>query len=60
MTFAIVTKPHHTTFWKICFGSIIRLFADDCVIYKKIINNEDIEICRKIWAGWGSGRQKMR
>jgi hypothetical protein len=26
--------------------STIRLFADDCVIYKKIINNKDMEICR--------------
>ena len=23
--------------------STIRLFADDCVIYRKIINNEDME-----------------
>jgi len=27
----------------------IRLFADDFVIYKKITNNEYIEICRKFW-----------
>jgi len=32
--------------------STIRRFADDCVIYRKIIINEDIEICRKIWTGW--------
>ena len=25
----------------------IRLFADDCVIYRKIINNEDIEKLQK-------------
>jgi hypothetical protein len=28
-------------------GSTIRLFADDCIIYKKIINNEDIEDMQK-------------
>ena len=27
--------------------STIRLFADDCVIYRKIINNEDIENLQK-------------
>jgi len=27
--------------------STIRLFADDCVIYRKITNNEDIEILQK-------------
>jgi hypothetical protein len=27
--------------------STIRLFADDCVIYRKIINNEDIEKLQK-------------
>jgi hypothetical protein len=26
-------------------------------MYKKIINNEALKICRKIWTGWGSGRQ---
>ena len=33
--------------------STIRLFADECVIYRKIINKK---ICRKIWIDWGSGR----
>ena len=28
--------------------STIRLFADDCVIYRKIINNEDIKKLQKI------------
>jgi hypothetical protein len=28
-------------------GSTIRLFADDCVIYRKIISNEDIEKLQK-------------
>jgi hypothetical protein len=28
-------------------GSTIRLFADNCIIYKKIINNEDIEDLQK-------------
>ena len=27
--------------------STIRLFADDCVIYKKVINNADMEIMQK-------------
>ena len=27
--------------------STVRLFADDCVIYRKIINNEDIEKLQK-------------
>jgi hypothetical protein len=40
--------------------STIRLFSDDCVIYRKIINNETHKICRKFWTGWGSGRLKMR
>jgi len=40
--------------------STIRLFADDCVIYRKIINKEDIEKLQKDWTGWGSGRLKMR
>ena len=40
--------------------SAIRLFADDRVIYRKIINNADMERCRKTWTGWGSGRLKMR
>ena len=40
--------------------STIRLFADDCVIYRKIINNDDMEKVQKTWTGWGSGRLKMR
>jgi len=40
--------------------STIRLFTYDCVLYRKITNNEDIEICRKIWTGCGSGRLKIR
>ena len=28
--------------------STIRLFADDCVIYRKIINNEDMEKLQKV------------
>jgi len=32
--------------------STIRHFADDCVIYRKIINNEDMEILQKEWTGW--------
>jgi len=37
-----------------------KLCADDCVIYRKIINNADMENCGKTWTGWGSGRLKMR
>ena len=39
--------------------STIRLFADDCVIYRKIINNAYMKNCRRTWTGWGSGRLKM-
>ena len=28
-------------------ASTIRLFADDCIIYRKITKNEDIEILQK-------------
>ena len=28
--------------------STIRLFADDCVIYRKIINEEDIEMLQRV------------
>jgi len=40
--------------------SPIRLYADDCVIYRKIINNEDIENLQKDLDRLGSGRLKMR
>ena len=30
------------------YESNIRLFVDDCVIYKKIINKEDIEKLQKV------------
>ena len=40
--------------------STIKLFADDCVIYRKMINNADMENCRKNWTGCGSGGLKMR
>jgi len=42
--------------------STVRLFADDCVSYRKIINNEDIEKLQKevVHFIWGSGRLKMR
>jgi len=30
------------------YESDIRLFADDCVIYRKIINNEDMEKLQKV------------
>jgi hypothetical protein len=28
-------------------ASTVRLFADDCVIYRKIIKNEDMEILQR-------------
>ena len=31
--------------------STIRLLADDCVIYRKIINNADVKNCRRTWTG---------
>jgi hypothetical protein len=40
--------------------STLRLFADDFVIYRKIINNEDIENLQKDLDRLGSGRLKMR
>ena len=40
--------------------STIRLFADDCVIYRKIINKKDRKFARKIWTDWWSGCLKMR
>jgi len=41
--------------------STIRLFADDCVIYRKIINNEDIKNLQKdLDRLGGSGQLKMR
>ena len=40
--------------------STIRLFVDDCVIYRKIINNEEKEKFQKDLDRLGSGRSKMR
>jgi len=40
--------------------STIRPFADDCVIYKKLLIMRTLIVCRKIWTGSGSGRLKMR
>jgi hypothetical protein len=34
----------------------IRLFTDDCKIYKKITNKNNIESCRRIWTSWGKGQ----
>ena len=36
--------------------STIRLFVDDCVIYRKIINNEDTEKLQKDLDRLGGGR----
>jgi hypothetical protein len=44
--------------WKITV-STIRLFADDCVIYKKLLIMRTSKSCRNIWTGWGNGRQKI-
>ena len=40
--------------------STIRLFVEDCVIYRKIINKEDTEKLQKVLDRLGSGRLKMR
>ena len=34
----------------------IRLFADNCIMYRKITNKKDIEICRRVWIPYWSGR----
>jgi hypothetical protein len=42
-------------------ASTVRLFADDCVIYRKIIKKmKTWKYCREIWRGWGRGWLKMR
>ena len=33
--------------------STIRLFADDCVIYKKLLIMRTLKSYRKVWTGWG-------
>jgi hypothetical protein len=38
--------------------SNIRLFADDCVIYKNQLIMRTLESCKKIWTGLESGRLK--
>ena len=38
--------------------SIIRLFADDCVIYKKLLIMRTLKICRKFWQTGGVGGRK--
>ena len=38
-----MTTPKHVNDIARNIESTIRLFADDCVIYRKIINKEDIE-----------------
>ena len=40
--------------------STIRLFADDCVIYRKIIKSEDIDKLQKDLDRRGDGRLRMR
>ena len=40
--------------------STIRRFADDCVIYRKIINKEDIENLQKVLDRLADGHLKMR
>ena len=40
--------------------STVILFADDCVIYRKIINNADMEKFQKDLYMLGGGRLKMR
>ena len=40
--------------------STIRLFADDCVIYRKIIKSEDMDKVQKDLDRLGNGRLRMR
>ena len=40
--------------------STIRLFADDCAIYRKIIKSEDMDKLQKTWTDRGNGRLRMR
>ena len=44
--------------WK-NIGSNIRLFADDCILYRKITNNLDVEILQADLE-WEAGRLKMK
>jgi hypothetical protein len=37
----------------------MRLFADDCVIYRKIINTEDRKVAERSGQARGSGQLKM-
>jgi hypothetical protein len=36
--------------------SKIRLFADECIIYRKIVNYYNVENYRQIWIDWGTRR----
>ena len=45
--------------WK-DIGSNIRLFADDCILYRKITNNLDVEILQADLDRVGAGRLKMK
>ena len=38
--------------------STIRLFADDCVIYKKLLIMRTLKCCRKVWTGCELGDRK--
>jgi hypothetical protein len=38
--------------------STIRLFMDNCVIYRRLVNNTEIQKLQ-IWADWRSGWWKM-
>jgi hypothetical protein len=41
--------------------SKIRLFADDCIIYRKIVNNHDVKKnYRQIWIDWGTGQYRIK
>jgi hypothetical protein len=40
--------------------STIRLFADDCIIYREVKNNNDKETYRLIWTDLGNWRLKMQ
>ena len=40
--------------------SIIILFTDDCIIYRKMLNIKDVENYREILIDWGTGRKEMK
>ena len=40
-----------------CINSQVRLFADDCLVYRKISSFKDQLHCREIWMPWKFGQE---